>query len=65
MHVLFILHVLAVDTRGVALDRSRAKAAIQQLQMRIHYQSSARSSGPGRGKQRDITSFYTKRPKVA
>ncbi|KAA1476083.1 hypothetical protein DENSPDRAFT_932792 [Dentipellis sp. KUC8613] len=54
-----ILHGKIVDTRAAHLDRSRAKAALQRLAMRIYYQRAAvQHSGPkslidhwGRGRQ--------------
>ncbi|KAJ6499214.1 hypothetical protein C8R45DRAFT_108118 [Mycena sanguinolenta] len=35
------LHSRIIDTRAAHLDRSRAKAALKQLSMRIHYQQEA------------------------
>ncbi|KAI0733209.1 hypothetical protein C8Q72DRAFT_881664 [Fomitopsis betulina] len=47
------LHGKIVDTRAAFLDRSRAKAAIQRLSLRVHYQRVANlRSGPGTGKPR-------------
>ncbi|KAJ7251517.1 hypothetical protein B0H12DRAFT_1234154 [Mycena haematopus] len=37
-HAIENLHSRIIDTRAAHLDRSRAKAALKQLSMRIHYQ---------------------------
>ncbi|TDL21696.1 hypothetical protein BD410DRAFT_840370 [Rickenella mellea] len=50
-----------VDTRGVHLDRSRAKAAIQRLFMRIHYQRLS-TSGLGSGSEVGVNG-EVRRPK--
>jgi hypothetical protein len=52
--------LLSVDTRAAHLDRSRTKAALQRLSMRIHYQrTSAKGMGSGiAGKPRRIGDFF-------
>ncbi|GBE80983.1 hypothetical protein SCP_0307060 [Sparassis crispa] len=51
------LHGKIVDTRAAHLDRSRAKAALQQLAIRLHYQRIAglRSTA----KQRNLDGYFT------
>lgn len=41
-----------VDTRGVALERSNAKGAIQRLHMRVHYQRKESLECRNGGRQR-------------
>ncbi|KZT72056.1 hypothetical protein DAEQUDRAFT_809331 [Daedalea quercina L-15889] len=53
------LHGKIVDTRAAFLDRSRAKAALQRLSLRVHYQRRANlHSGPGTGKPRNIRNYF-------
>ncbi|EIW62887.1 uncharacterized protein TRAVEDRAFT_69101 [Trametes versicolor FP-101664 SS1] len=55
-----MLHGKIVDTRAAHLDRSRAKAVIQRLNLRVHYQrTAALKSGPRSGKPRTINSFFS------
>ncbi|KAI0358675.1 hypothetical protein OH77DRAFT_1502494 [Trametes cingulata] len=54
------LHGRIVDTRAAHLDRSRAKAAIQRLYLRVHYQRTAGlKSGSGTGRPRNIRAYFT------
>lgn len=49
----------SVDTRAAHLDRSRAKAALQRLSFRIHYQRTASlRPGNGTGKPRNLHSYF-------
>lgn len=58
------LHGKIVDTRAAFLDRSRAKAAIQRLSLRVHYQRVASlRSGRGTGKPRGTLRTYFAQPK--
>ncbi|KAI0949519.1 hypothetical protein AcW1_009108 [Taiwanofungus camphoratus] len=53
------LHGKIVDTRAAHLDRSRAKAALQRLSFRIHYQRTASlRPGNGTGKPRNLHSYF-------
>ncbi|KZT11044.1 uncharacterized protein LAESUDRAFT_755664 [Laetiporus sulphureus 93-53] len=53
------LHGKIVDTRAAHLDRSRAKAALQRLSFRVHYQRmAALRSGPGTGKPRNLHGYF-------
>lgn len=53
------LHGKIVDTRAAFLDRSRAKAAIQRLSLRVHYQRIASlRSGQGTGKPRNLRGYF-------
>ncbi|KAH9930387.1 hypothetical protein B0H21DRAFT_106737 [Amylocystis lapponica] len=53
------LHGKIVDTRAAHLDRSRAKAALQRLSFRVHYQRlAALRSGGGTGKPRNLRSYF-------
>ncbi|TFK84460.1 hypothetical protein K466DRAFT_553515 [Polyporus arcularius HHB13444] len=54
-----ILHGKIADTRAAHLDRSRAKAALQRLSFRIHYQRVATlKSGRGTGRPRTIKGYF-------
>ncbi|OBZ68299.1 hypothetical protein A0H81_11863 [Grifola frondosa] len=53
------LHGKIVDTRAAHLDRSRAKAAIQRLAFRVHYQRLASlKSGTGTRKPRNLHGYF-------
>ncbi|TFY65182.1 hypothetical protein EVJ58_g2135 [Rhodofomes roseus] len=53
------LHGRIVDTRAAFLDRSRAKAALQRLSLRMHYQRVASlRSGSGTGKPRNLRNYF-------
>ncbi|KAK7053353.1 hypothetical protein VNI00_003979 [Paramarasmius palmivorus] len=54
------IHSKIVDTRGAHLDRSRAKAALKNLSMRVYYQRQAavKSSGP---KPKNIAQYFGKK----
>ncbi|KAI0645910.1 hypothetical protein C8Q79DRAFT_1091882 [Trametes meyenii] len=53
------LHGKIFDTRAAHLDRSRAKAAIQRLTLRVHYQRIATlKSGSGTGKPRNLRGYF-------
>ncbi|KAJ7072249.1 hypothetical protein C8F01DRAFT_1243317 [Mycena amicta] len=55
------LHGNIVDTRAARLDRSRAKAALKQLSMRIHYQQEvALKSVRGAKMSRPIQQYFAK-----
>ncbi|OSX66353.1 hypothetical protein POSPLADRAFT_1053004 [Postia placenta MAD-698-R-SB12] len=57
--VLDVLHGKIVDTRAAHLDRSRAKATLQRLSLRIWYQRMAsQRSGPGTGKPRNLHGYF-------
>lgn len=51
-----------VDTRAAHLDRSRAKAALQQLAFRIHYQRQAclqrGVGGGGKPRRRNLDAYF-------
>ncbi|KAI0762079.1 hypothetical protein BD413DRAFT_585376 [Trametes elegans] len=54
-----ILHGRIVDTRAAHLDRSRAKAALQRVCLRVHYQRKATlKSGFGTGKPRNLRGYF-------
>ncbi|KAI8993907.1 hypothetical protein BD414DRAFT_527870 [Trametes punicea] len=54
------LHGKISDTKAAHLDRSRAKAAIQQLSLRVHYQRMATlKSGTGTGKPRTLHGYFS------
>lgn len=63
VHVMLWLIFPTEDTRAAHLERSKAKAALMRLAMRLKYQSKALldvgSSGPV-GKPRKITEFFNK-----
>jgi len=53
------LHGRIIDTRAAFLDRSRAKAALQRLSLRVHYQRMASlRSGPGTGRLRNLRNYF-------
>ncbi|KAI0368344.1 hypothetical protein BV20DRAFT_969398 [Pilatotrama ljubarskyi] len=55
------LHGRIVDTRAAHLDRSRVKAAIQRLYLRVHYQRTATlRSGSGTGRPGNIRAYFTR-----
>ncbi|KAK7692726.1 hypothetical protein QCA50_004359 [Cerrena zonata] len=60
--LLDLLHGKIVDTRAAHLDRSRAKAALQQLSFRIHYQRQAYlqrgSGGGGKPRRKNLESYF-------
>ncbi|KAF4598548.1 hypothetical protein EYR40_006908 [Pleurotus pulmonarius] len=56
------LHSRIADTRAAHLDRSRTKAAIKQLSMRVHYQRRAAVSSYVTRKQ-SIQSYFTPAPR--
>ncbi|KAI0665954.1 hypothetical protein C8Q78DRAFT_985552 [Trametes maxima] len=57
------LHGKIFDTRAAHLDRSRAKAAIQRLTLRLHYQRIATlKSGSGSGKPRNLRGYFAGHP---
>ncbi|KAF9462477.1 hypothetical protein BDZ94DRAFT_1261462 [Collybia nuda] len=52
-------HSSISDVRAAHLDRSRAKAALKELSMRIHYQIlSTRGGGTGTGKPRNLRQYF-------
>ncbi|KAI0829804.1 hypothetical protein BC628DRAFT_1358852 [Trametes gibbosa] len=54
-----LLHGRIVDTRAAHLDRSRAKAAIQGLNLRVHYQRVATLKSSSRtGKPRTLRAYF-------
>ncbi|KAI0705006.1 hypothetical protein C8T65DRAFT_653413 [Cerioporus squamosus] len=54
-----VLHGKIVDTRAAHLDRSRAKAALQQLSFRVHYQRVATlKSGRGTARPRNLLGYF-------
>ncbi|KAJ6593986.1 hypothetical protein B0H19DRAFT_1246705 [Mycena capillaripes] len=58
-HAIENLHSRIVDTRAAHLDRSRAKAALKQLSMRIHYQQEAAlKSRRGKKSSRPIQQYF-------
>ncbi|KAM5531660.1 hypothetical protein V8D89_014649 [Ganoderma adspersum] len=54
-----LLHGKIVDTRAAHLDRSRAKAAIQRLSFRVHYQRAATLKSREGGKP-DLRKYFVK-----
>ncbi|KAH9935460.1 uncharacterized protein B0H18DRAFT_1114204 [Fomitopsis serialis] len=59
------LHGRIIDTRAAFLDRSRAKAALQRLSLRVHYQRMASlRSGPGTGRPRNLRNYFAQ-PKAS
>ncbi|RPD74179.1 hypothetical protein L226DRAFT_560859 [Lentinus tigrinus ALCF2SS1-7] len=55
-----LLHGKIVDTRAAHLDRSRAKAALQRLSFRVHYQRVATTkSGHGKARPRTIAGYFS------
>ncbi|KAJ7770139.1 hypothetical protein DFH07DRAFT_768691 [Mycena maculata] len=54
------LHSCIVDTRAAHLDRSRTKAALKQLSMRIHYQQGAALRSRRGKKSRPIQQYFAK-----
>ncbi|KAJ7680414.1 hypothetical protein DFH06DRAFT_416511 [Mycena polygramma] len=55
------LHSRIVDTRAAHLDRSRAKAALKQLSMRIYYQQeAAQKSRRGKKSSRPIQQYFSR-----
>jgi hypothetical protein len=50
----------AEDTRAAHLERSRIKAALQRLSMRVHYQRlAAMNGGSGKQKPRRLNDFFS------
>jgi RNase P/RNase MRP subunit POP5 len=54
----YYLNSSVVDTRAAHLDRSRTKAALQRLSMRVYYQRLATSKLGVRGGTRKIREFF-------
>ncbi|KAJ7446146.1 hypothetical protein B0H11DRAFT_2337325 [Mycena galericulata] len=54
------LHSRIVDTRATHLDRSRAKGALKQLSMRMHYQQEAALRSRSGKKSRPIQQYFAK-----
>ncbi|TBU31563.1 hypothetical protein BD311DRAFT_795303 [Dichomitus squalens] len=54
-----LLHGKIVDTRAAHLDRSRAKAVIQRLSFRVHYQRAATLKA-GTGDKSDLRRYFLK-----
>ncbi|CAL1706939.1 unnamed protein product [Somion occarium] len=59
-----LLHGRIVDTRAAHLDRSRVKAALQQLSFRVHYQRQAclqrgSRSGSGKPRPKNLHSYFS------
>ncbi|KAH9929531.1 uncharacterized protein BXZ73DRAFT_102061 [Epithele typhae] len=52
------LHGNIVDTRAAHLDRSRAKAALQRLSFRVHYQRMAALALRSAGAQRNLLGYF-------
>ncbi|KAF8210364.1 hypothetical protein K438DRAFT_2011771 [Mycena galopus ATCC 62051] len=60
-HAIENLHSRIIDTRAAHLDRSRAKAALKQLSMRIHYQQEAAlKSRRGKKLARPIQQYFSR-----
>ncbi|KAH8080282.1 hypothetical protein BXZ70DRAFT_642181 [Cristinia sonorae] len=59
------LHGRITDTRAAHLERSRVKAALQQLSFRVHYQRQAAiraAASAGSGKPRNLRGYFTATP---
>ncbi|KAI6121661.1 hypothetical protein F5141DRAFT_1211334 [Pisolithus sp. B1] len=54
-----VLQGKIVDTRAAYLDRSRVKAAIQRLAMRIHYDRLAIKGGSSRGRASTLQNWFS------
>lgn len=56
----FVDDASIVDTRAAHLDRSRVKAALQQLSFRVHYQREAALRSAGIGRPRNLRGYFSK-----
>ncbi|KAJ7217972.1 hypothetical protein GGX14DRAFT_598937 [Mycena pura] len=59
-HAIESVHGSIVDTRAAHLDRSRAKAALKQLSMRLHYQQEAALKSLRGRQSRPIQQYFSK-----
>ena len=58
-HGVIDLFSIVVDTKAAHLDRSRAKAVLQRLASRIHYQRTASiKSGAGTARPRNLLAYF-------
>ncbi|KAG7098656.1 hypothetical protein E1B28_000572 [Marasmius oreades] len=60
MNCVELLHSNIIDTRGAHLDRSRTKAILKNLSMRLYYQRSAALKSGG-AKPKNIKQYFSKR----
>ncbi|KAH7913893.1 hypothetical protein BJ138DRAFT_1144969 [Hygrophoropsis aurantiaca] len=61
-NALELIHGKIVDTRAAHLDRSRTKAALQRLYMRIYHQREATLKSGNRGQVSNIRTYFNPRP---
>ncbi|KAH7927129.1 hypothetical protein BV22DRAFT_1127611 [Leucogyrophana mollusca] len=60
-NALELIHGKIVDTRAAHLDRSRTKAALQRLYMRIYYQREATLKSGSKGQTSNIRLYFSPR----